>query len=190
MTKAVASKEEILTRFGVSSIRWGWMLVLGVAMLLAGMFMLVYPFGASVAVTLVTGWVLIGAALVQLVTGIVGKSEGGKLLWPLILTFMYAVAGIVLVANPLAGTLTLTMVFTIWLFADGFVNAVYALSQREAGWVWLLVSALISVVLGVMLLNAWPTSALWVVGLFAGITLMIRGTTIIVMSGEVRRLSK
>jgi uncharacterized membrane protein HdeD (DUF308 family) len=166
------------------------MLILGIAMLFAGMFMLVYPFMASVAVTLVTGWVLIGASVVQLVTGIIGKSEGGKLLWPLVLTFAYAVAGIMLVANPLAGTVTLTMIFTIWLFADGFVNVLYAVVQREPGWGWQLTSGIISIVLGVMLLNAWPTSALWVVGLFAGITLMIRGMTAIVMSSEIRRLSK
>jgi len=49
------------------------------------------------------------------------------------------------------------------------------LTFRFGAWGWPLVSGVIDVILGVMIWLGWPASALWVIGLFVGISFVFRG---------------
>jgi uncharacterized membrane protein HdeD (DUF308 family) len=57
----------------------------------------------------------------------------------------------------------------------GIVKIVVALSYRFGAWGWPLVSGVIDLVLGVLICLEWPASALWVIGLFFGISVIFRG---------------
>ena len=61
-----------------------------------------------------------------------------------------------------------------FLMVGGIFKIVAAVSYRFAAWGWPLVSGIIDVILGVLIWQEWPDSALWVIGLFVGINLIFR----------------
>ncbi len=173
---------------GTTAAPWGLMLAAGIGTGLLGGFMLVYPTAASIGVTLVLGWVMLVAGVLGIVGAIAQRGDGG--MWTgLILGLLTAIAGLLLATNVLVGTLTLTMLFALWLVADGIVGTAASIARRGVGWGWWLASSLVSLMLGVMLLSAFPTSALWILGTYAGIVMLFRGMVLVVLSLEVRRIS-
>ena len=57
-----------------------------------------------------------------------------------------------------------------WRTASGM-----AFKSWPAGWLWTLLGGVLSVVLGVMIINEWPQSGLWVIGLFVAIEILFAG---------------
>ena len=72
----------------------------------------------------------------------------------------------------------------------GIFKIIAALSYRFAGWGWPLVGGVIDVILGVMSWQQWPSSALWVIGLFVGISLLFRGLNWIGLGLALRTLPR
>lgn len=166
---------------------WGWLFTGGILVMLIGMFLLVYPAAATAAVTLFLGWFMIAAGVIGFVVSIVQRKDGG--MWSgMILGALAAIAGALIAFNVVAGVMTLTMLFTLWLLVDGGIGVILSLVRRGAGWGWWFTSSLISLILGVMLLNAWPSSAIWLLGVYAGITFIVRGMMLMFLSFEVRRI--
>lgn len=175
-----------VTKSGSSS-GWGWMLTGGILMTLIGMFLLVYPAAGTVGVTLFLGWFLIATGVIEFVVAITHRAEGG--MWSgMLLGILAVVVGVLFAFNVIAGAMTLTMLFTLWLLADGALGILLSIVRRGTGWGWWLFSSLISLALGLMLLSAWPTSAIWVIGIYAGIMFVFRGMMLMFISFGVRRL--
>jgi len=84
--------------------------------------------------------------------------------------------------------LVLTLLVACLLMVSGIFKIVAALSHRFAMWGWTLVSGLLDLVLGLMIWMEWPESALWVLGLFLGITLIFRGVNWIALGFGLRSL--
>jgi uncharacterized membrane protein HdeD (DUF308 family) len=74
--------------------------------------------------------------------------------------------------------------------AGGIFKVVAALSYRFAAWGWSLASGIIDVILGVLIWQEWPASALWVIGLFVGINLIFRGFNWIALGLALRSLPR
>lgn len=164
---------------------WGWALLGGIVTVGAGLFMLVYPEWASMAVTLFAGWALMLAGFASVVAGIANRRAGG--MWTsIILGLLALVAGAFLAFNLLAGTVTLTMVFVCWLIADGGAGIVLSLARREANWGWWFASSVVTLALGLLLLGAMPGASAAIIGIYAGIVLIVRGMTLAFLSLDLR----
>lgn len=184
MTDTTTTPEQLLPKAA-----WGWLLFAGIATSLIGLVLLTFPAAATLAVTLFAGWAFIFAGLFGLVGAIADRADGG--LWTgLILGVLEVVLGGFLLFNPLAGTLTLTMVFIIWLLADGVAGTLLSIVRRGAHWGWWLVSSLISLGLGVLLLVGFPTSAIWILGTYGGIVLLFRGLALTFIAFDLRGMRK
>jgi uncharacterized membrane protein HdeD (DUF308 family) len=61
--------------------------------------------------------------------------------------------------------------------------------KPQDGWGWLVFNALVTVVLGVMILKSWPETALWVVGMLVGIRLVFSGITMLTLGTASRQLA-
>ena len=163
----------------------GWLIAGGVLIALAGLFMLLFPASASVTVTLFTGWALMFAGVVGFIGALVDSTGGSKVVG-ILLSALAVVAGMLLAFNPLSGTVTLTMVFVYWLLADGILGTVLSIVNRGQAWGWWLASSLFSIALGLLLLGSMPLSASWILGVYVGITLLMRGL-LLVAGGFVAR---
>ena len=70
----------------------------------------------------------------------------------------------------------LTLILGASLLASGVMRIILAFSmKRETPWIWVLLSGVITLLLGVLILARWPVSSLYILGLFLGIDLIHGG---------------
>jgi len=78
-----------------------------------------------------------------------------------------------------------------YLLVDGIFGAVFAFQVRpEKGWGWILFSAAVSFLLGILLMKEWPLSGVWAIGTMVGISLLFSGITMISISSAARKFVK
>ena len=62
------------------------------------------------------------------------------------------------------------------LMAVGILRLVMAIQHRAMqGWGWVFFGGVVTVLLGLMILARWPLDALWVIGLFLAVELIVNG---------------
>lgn len=167
--------------------KWGWIVALGVVYMLAGLVALGSVVMATVASVLVVGVMMIIAGVAEVISAFQIKSWGKFLLWVL-LGVLYIVGGFVAFENPLLAAALLTLILGASLVASGVMRIILAFSmKRETPWIWVLLSAVITLLLGLLILAHWPVSSLYILGLFLGIDLVMAGAAWIGLGFGLRR---
>lgn len=137
---------------------WWVFLVLGAALILVGIFAITAPLVTSVVLALMLGWILVFGAIAHIYQAFKTREHGG-LWWNLVTAMLYGVAGVLLVARPLGGVLTLSLVLAAFLTVDGLFRIFSGLRfRRLPNWGWTLVNGIISLILGVVIWAHWPIS--------------------------------
>ena len=156
-------------------VKWGWIVALGIVYLITGLIALGSVVMATVASVLVVGVMMIVAGVAEVFSAFQVKGWGKFLLWVL-LGVLYIVAGFVTFENPLLAAALLTLVLGAALVASGIMRIVLAFGmQHETPWIWVVLSGVITLLIGVVILAHWPVSSLFVLGLFLGIDLVMAG---------------
>ena len=158
---------------------WKALLAVGVLAIFVGCIAILVPAVASVGTAIFVGWVLmiVGAFLVAgaLTAHTIG-TVALRLLWALLTLLV----GLWLVVEPDNGTLTLTLVLGIYFLFMGLTRiavAFVARGQQGAGLAGL--SGFASLLIGILILVKFPSSADWAIGLLVGIDLIIAGWTLL-----------
>jgi uncharacterized membrane protein HdeD (DUF308 family) len=155
--------------------KWGWIVALGAVYLIVGFIALGSVVMATVASVLVVGVMMIIAGVAEVFSAFQVKSWGKFLFWAL-LGVLYIIAGFVTFENPLLAAALLTLILGASLVASGIMRIILAFSmKRETPWILVLVSAVITLLLGLLILAHWPVSSLYILGLFLGIDLIMAG---------------
>ena len=166
-----------------------WSTALSVLMIIAGVMAIALPMIAGVAVTLVIGWMLIFSGGLHLAYAWQG-GNASAVVWEVLLGLAYGATGAYVLANPVAGLVSLTVAVAIYLFIEGVLEFVLSFQLRSLpGRSWLLFDGIITLVLAVMIGSAWPSSAAWVLGTLVGISMFFSGITRLMMSMTVRRIT-
>jgi uncharacterized membrane protein HdeD (DUF308 family) len=174
---------EALAPFGAGALRrhWAWFFVLGILEIVLG----TIAIGASVVATVVTvvffGWLLLIGGVLSAAHAFWRKQWRGFFL-DLVTGVLYAVAGFLMVAEPLAAAASLTLLIAMLLLIGGIFRIVVALSGHLDHWGWVLLNGVITAALGVMIWRQWPSSALWVIGMFIGIEMIFYGWSLVMLS--------
>lgn len=180
-----------LHNFGLDEVRrnWGWFLGLGVLLTVFG----VVAIGAAAAMTIVSmiffGWLLIFAGALEAVHSFWRKAWGGFFV-DLLAGLLYLVIGVLLVANPAASAVTLTLLLALVLIFGGVFRIAIALAVRYPNWSWLMIHGVVNLLLGILIMAQWPVSGLWVIGLFIGIDLLFNGVALIMLGMAARGRSE
>ena len=160
---------------------WGWFLALGILMIVLG----IVALGSALFVTLVSmiffGWLLIFSGVFEVVQSFWQKRWGGFFLH-LAVGILYAIVGFMLIANPEASAVALTLLMAIFFIVAGFFRIVAAFVMRFPQWGWMLISGIAALILGLLIWQQWPTSGFWVIGLFIGIELIFTGWSWIMLA--------
>jgi len=167
---------------------WVLFLVEGILLTVLGMLAILLPAVASLAATLIFGWILLLSGCMGLVTTIRARHAPG-FGWSLLSALIGLVAGVLLLARPVLGTLSLTAVLIAFLMAEGVVSIFYATEHRKgfsAGWGWMLASGLLDLVLAVILLAGLPGTAVWALGVLLGVNMIVGGAALISMALQAR----
>ncbi|MBI5447274.1 MAG: HdeD family acid-resistance protein [Gammaproteobacteria bacterium] len=169
---------------------WGAFLGFGIILFLIGL----VAIGASAQTTLITvvvlGVFLLSAGLLMMVDAFTfwwRKWQGFFL--HLIMGLLYFAVGLSLITNPVLSSISITLLLGIFYLIIGLFRGIYALSIRTPRWGWNFLNGLISLLLGVLILAAWPASSLFIIGLFVGIDLIFSGLTYIMAALGARSLN-
>lgn len=165
----------------------GWIIALGVVYVLAGLIALSSVVFATVVTVFVVGVMMLIAGVAEVINAFQIKTWGKFLLW-LLLGALYIVAGFVTFENPLLAAALLTLVLGFALIASGIMRIVLAFNMKqESPWVWVVLSGVITLLLGLIIVAHWPVSGLYILGLFLGIDLVIAGVSWIGIGSGLRR---
>jgi uncharacterized membrane protein HdeD (DUF308 family) len=155
--------------------KWGWIVGLGVVYVIAGFIALGSVMMATVASVFVVGVMMIVAGIAEIINAFQLKGWGKFLIWAL-LGVLYIFAGFVTLENPLLAAALLTLILGAALIASGLVRIFLAFSmKRESPWIWVLLSSVVTLLLGLLILAHWPISSVYVLGIFLGVDLVMAG---------------
>jgi uncharacterized membrane protein HdeD (DUF308 family) len=167
---------------------WRLFLTEGIVLLLLGLGAILIPPLATFAVEILIGWVLLLSGVVGLIsTWRMRRAPGFG--WSLLSALIGIAAGLVLLAWPLSGAFSLTVVLTLFLVFEGIASIMLALNHRNgfAGrWALLLVSGIIDLGLAAIIFLGLPGTAAWAIGLLVGINLVFGGAALISMALHAR----
>jgi uncharacterized membrane protein HdeD (DUF308 family) len=94
------------------------------------------------------------------------------------LGILYIIAGFVAFENPLLTAAWLTLILGAALCASGIVRIFLSFNmQHGSPWIWVVVSGVITLLLGLIILAHWPVSSLWTLGIFLGVDLVFAGAS-------------
>ncbi|MET0219215.1 MAG: HdeD family acid-resistance protein [Tardiphaga sp.] len=163
---------------------WKAFLFEGIVLVVLGLAAIVVPPVASIAVTVMLGWMFLISGVAALAMTFWARQSPG-FVWSLISALLGIAAGIILLAKPAEGTLTLTVVVGIYFLAEGVATIMYALQHRKElseRWSWMAFSGLMDIVIAFFIITGLPGSAAWAIGLLVGINLVIGGSSLIGMA--------
>jgi uncharacterized membrane protein HdeD (DUF308 family) len=167
---------------------WGWFLAKGILMIVIGTLAL----GSYMMVTLFSmiflGWLMIFAGVVEAVHAF-WKKEWGGLFLNLLVGVLYVVVGFMVLANPAASAVTLTLVMAIFFILDGIFRIIIAVTMHFPRWGWMLFNGIVTLILGIIIWQQWQQFGLRIIGLFIGIDLIISGWAWVMLSLASRRLT-
>jgi uncharacterized membrane protein HdeD (DUF308 family) len=169
---------------------WRPLMLVGVLAIVLGCIAILVPAVASVGTAIFIGWLLLVVSGVLVVAAFSAHSVGtlaARLAWAL-LTFL---VGLWLIVEPHDGTLTLTLVLGIYFLFMGLTRLTIAFVSRgqpNAGLLGL--SGVAGLLIGILILAEFPSSADWAIGLLVGIDLIFAGWTLTSVALLGRDLSK
>jgi uncharacterized membrane protein HdeD (DUF308 family) len=170
---------------------WKAFLFEGILLVVLGIAAMIVPPLASLAVTIFLGWMFLISGVGGLIATFWARNMPG-FWWSLISAALAVLAGMVLLARPMQGVLTLTIVVGAYFVAEGVATIMYALEHRRelsGRWSWLLVAGLMDIVIAFFIIAGLPGSAEWALGLLVGLNLMFGGATLIGMALAARNAS-
>lgn len=158
---------------------WKGLMGVGIAAIVIGCIAILVPAVASVGTAIFIGWILVivGAFLVA---GAFAAHTVGSVIWRLLWALLTVIVGLWLILEPHNGTLTLTLVLGIYFLLMGITRIAVAFAGRGkqgAGLVGL--SGFAGLLIGILVLAKFPSSADWAIGLLVGIDLIFAGWTLV-----------
>ncbi|MDB5567166.1 MAG: hypothetical protein JWP84_3732 [Tardiphaga sp.] len=163
---------------------WKAFLFEGIVLVVLGLAAMIVPPVAGIAVTVMLGWMFLISGVAGLVVTFWARQMPG-FWWSLISAVLGIGAGAILLARPVQGLLTLTLVVGAYFLAEGVATIMYALQHRKElseRWSWMLVSGLMDILIAFFIISGLPGSAEWAIGLLVGINLIIGGSSLIGMA--------
>jgi uncharacterized membrane protein HdeD (DUF308 family) len=145
------------------------------------------PFVAAVAVNVVIAWLIVLAGGVHIVLAFQAH-RAGSVIWKLLVGLAYLFIGGNLIARPVLGVASLTLVLASLFLVEGILNIVLFFQMRSLrGSTWILIDGVITLLLGLMIYMQWPSSSAWAIGTLVGVSLILSGISRVSLSLAVRR---
>ena len=188
---SVAQLQEIRTAvLGAAAKAPGALIGLGILFIVLGMIgvagQVLFSF---VTINILGAFLVIGGAL-QFAHAM--KSHGWKSVGiQVVLAILYIAAGLFTWAFPIPALEAITLWLAAIFFITGFLRLVSAFQHRHfREWFWLVLSSAISILMGVLIMNGYPASSLWLPGLLIAIELLLQGWSLLFLGFAARNLMK
>jgi len=186
---SIPSSVEPLEELRALRDRWIWFLLLGIALVVLGSIAIGWACIATItiAATWVFGFLLLAAGIAEIIHAFTAGRWSGTLVH-MLLGVLYVTVGFMIIEDPGESAIILTKIISIFLIIGGVFRIVAALSQRFAGWGWVLLNGAVTLLLGVLVFKQLPFSGLWFIGLYLGIDMILNGWSYIMLALALRRV--
>jgi len=166
---------------------WGWLMALGVVLIIGGLAALLLPFFASVAVTGLIAGVFAVAGLVQFFHGF--RVSGWRAqAWSAVSGAIYLGGAALIFLNPLSGMVALTVLVAAVFLVDGAVRIAMGIRLRpERGWGWVAAGGVAAALFGGAVIAFMPAISLSLLGIMAGVSLTLEGWGCVFLALAARR---
>ena len=169
--------------------QWWCFLLLGIALVVLGSICIIEPLVPSLASVVALGFLLMAAGIAQIVSSFwAGKWSG--MLFHMLIGVLYAVVGYMIVDAPVVNMVMITKFIAIFLIVSGAFRIVSALVVRFQDWGWVALNGGVTLLLGIIINRQLPEAALWVIGLFIGIEMLLNGWAWVMLALGLRALAK
>jgi len=180
-----------MSRAVASAIHEHWVLFLieGIVLLILGVVAILVPLIATLAFTILVGWLFLISGIVGLIATFWARNAPG-FWWSLISAVIGILAGLALLTSPIVGALSLTLVLVAFFIIEGIASIMYAVDHRRqltSSWFWMLLSGVIDLILAAIILAGLPGTAVWALGLLVGINMLFGGAALIAMALAARK---
>lgn len=159
--------------------RWGWFVLLGILLILLGVGVIGSAFVSTPSS--VFGFLLISAGIVNVVQSVLASEWRGVFL-SLLLAVLYVILGLLWMVNPTTAIFNITFLIAAFCGIAGFFKMATSYLMRFEKWKWIFFNGLITFILGCLIYFVWPQSALWMIGAFVGVDMILSGWSWIVLS--------
>lgn len=166
---------------------WGWLLALGILMIVLGTFAFFIIPAATLGTALVLGWLLVISGVIECIHAFRVRRWSGLFLH-LIGGLLGIFVGLLVVTHPVAGALAWTLLFASFFTVIGVFRLVTAIAMRYPSWGWSLFDGIVTLGLGILLWADWPWSGAWFLGLAVGVALVLRGWSYVMFAVALRSL--
>jgi len=172
----------------LSSLGSGRSITWAILLILFGVLAVALPLGTSLGVVAIVSWLVVFSGATQLIHAF--QSQGaGNIAWKVLVAAAYLVAGLYFVFHPLMGVASFTLLLSWFLVAEGIMDLVAYFQNRSAvGAGWILFDGVVTLFLGLLVWKHWPSSSAWVIGTLVGISMIMTGTTRLMIHLAARRL--
>jgi uncharacterized membrane protein HdeD (DUF308 family) len=157
---------------------WGWILALGILLVLFGVVCIVGDVTATFATVLAFGWLLLLSGIAALAHAFRTRTWSGFFL-TLLSALLRGFTGYLLIRYPSAGAMSFTLIVASFFIVGGLFRAIGAELVRFPRWGWAAFSGIVSVALGVILLAQMPASSVWFIGFALGVDMIVDGASLV-----------
>jgi uncharacterized membrane protein HdeD (DUF308 family) len=166
-----------------------WLIIWSTVTFVCGILAIILPLTISFGIALIIGCLILAAGIGHLFFAFQTASVDG-FLWQILLSALYVVAAICLLANPLLSVLSLSLFLAIFLLLEGILELVlYFRLRRFRHSVWLLLDGIGTLILGIVMLSQWPPASPEIIGAVIGISLMLSAVSRLIFTMAIRLLS-
>ena len=169
--------------------RWRSILAWGILMIVLGVIALATPFIVSLGTTVFVGWMIVLGGIIELGTTFSARGWQGVLFY-LLLGVLDILFGLLVISRPIEALGMFTLFFAAMLFGAGTCRSCMAVFTQAPNWGMTLASGVVSILCGVLIAADWPKSAIWVVGTFVGVSLLMRGISTTALAWGLRGLDQ
>lgn len=163
-------------------------LVEGVVLIILGTLAILLPPFATLAVTIILGWIFLASGIVGLIATFGARGAPGYW-WALLSAVLAIAAGLVLLIEPMRGAVSLTLVMIAFFIIEGVATIMYAVEHRReltGRWEWMLASGVIDLILAGLILMGFPGTAAWALGLLVGVNMIFGGAALLAIALQAR----
>ncbi|MFD9511475.1 HdeD family acid-resistance protein [Streptomyces mirabilis] len=166
---------------------FSWTAAFGVILVIAGLVGLVYTGVATLTSMILFGWLLLIGGAVGLLHAI--QARGTNFFWlGVVVAALNIAAGVVVIRRPDAAAEALTMFAALLFLTGGVFRVVGSLVVRGAQFGWNLLQGAFDLLLGILVLDNWPSSSKYVIGCFFSLALLFDGLGLIATGFGGRRI--
>jgi len=150
--------------------------ITAVIFMILGLVGILYPAFMTLATVTFIAWIMLLAGFMAgYFTYLSDKND--MMGW--LKSFILIAIALFMIFYPMSGVGTVGLLLSIYFFMDAFAGFSLALSMRPSkGWLWWMINAIFSMLIGMLFVVGWPVTSLYLIGLLVGFSLFFDGLSL------------